>query len=371
MQAWALEYLACPKSGTGLTLRDAVMRDGEIVGGTLVSKDGHQRYPIVNGVPRFVDASNYCGNFGLQWNTYARLRSDDYNGTTLIRDTILQRTGWQREHLTTKTLLECGCGCGNDTEVLLKLGAERILAFDLSNGVEAAQQHIRDPRVTFVQADIYRLPLRPLQFDIVFCHRMIQHTPDPERAFYSIVPHVRPGGEILLHSYDRHWLSMLHWKYLLRPLTKRMSPRLLLQLLRAFGVPLYAVQTPLQHWLGANKYLHFLISRLIPFYNYSHTYRAAGSCLTRRELFDVSLLDTFDALAPAYDLPNSAETIQQWFRRAGMTSIETTTRNPVFIKAIAPRTRVIEQRFSAGVTHGQVPAAGPFPASSQAGSAHS
>jgi ubiquinone/menaquinone biosynthesis C-methylase UbiE/uncharacterized protein YbaR (Trm112 family) len=340
MQAWALDYLACPESGARLTLHDATISGGNVVGGTLVPEDGQQRYPIVNGVPRFVSSTNYCDSFGLQWNKYSRLRSDRYNGTKLIRDTILRRTQWEPSHLTGKTLLECGCGCGNDTEVLLNLGAERILAFDLSNSVDAAQQNIRDSRVTFVQADIHQLPLRHFAFDVVFCHRMIQHTPAPEQAFYSIVQHAQPGGEVLLHSYDKHWLSMLHWKYVMRPITKRMNSRLLLCALRAIGPPLYAVQTPLLRWLGTNKYLHLLISRLIPFYNYSHIYRSAGSRLTRRELFHVSLLDTFDALSPAYDLPNTAETIQEWFRRAGLTSIESTARNPVFIKGRSSNAQV-------------------------------
>jgi hypothetical protein len=84
------------------------------------------------------------------------------------------------------------------------------------------------------------------------------------------------------------------------------------------------------------KYIRFAISRLIPFYNYSHIYRAAGAQLSERELFEVSLLDTFDALAPQYDLPNTADTILGWFRDAGLESMEVTSRNPVFVKARAP-----------------------------------
>ena len=346
MQSWALDYLICPRTGSPLTLRDARTVADDIVGGDLVA-DGGPTYPIVDGIPRFVSQDSYCDNFGLQWNTFSRLRSDRYNGSHLIRNTILRRTRWPDGHLAGKTVLECGCGCGNDTEVLLDLGAERILAFDLSNSVNSAVKNVTDPRVTFVQADIYSLPLRPSAFDVVFCHRMIQHTPRPEEAFYSIVQYVRPGGEVLLHSYDRHIYSMLHWKYVLRPLTKRMKPETLMKVLQVVGPPLYSIQTPLLKLFGGNKYGRYAISRAVPFYNYSANYRNAGAHLSDKELFDVSLLDTFDALSPSYDLPHTADSILAWFRKAGLESMEATNRNPVFVRAVAPEPDVVSPQATA------------------------
>jgi len=35
-----------------------------------------------------------------------------------------------------------------------------------------------------------------------------------------------------------------------------------------------------------------------------------------------ALLDTFDMLAPAYDNPQTAATIKQWFKEAGLVDIE-------------------------------------------------
>ena len=333
MQDWALQYLACPRTGDSLKLRGERVERGDIVAGELVSEDGDHCYPIVDGIPRFVSGSTYSDSFGFQWNKYWQLRSDKYNGTTLIRDTILRRTRWEEDSLDGKIVLECGCGCANDTEVLLNLGAKRILSFDLSNSVNSARNNLADAQVTFIQADIFELPFKNRAFDVIFCHRMIQHTPDPERAFHSIANQVCPGGEVLLHSYDKHPLSMLHWKYLLRPLTKRLPATVLFRILNFVGPALYSIQSPFMRI----KFIRFAISRLIPFYNYSHIYRAAGANLSKRELFEVSLLDTFDALAPQYDLPNTADTILGWFRDAGLESVQVTQRNPVFVKARAPR----------------------------------
>jgi hypothetical protein len=41
----------------------------------------------------------------------------------LICNTILRRSGWEKEHFNGKLLLECGCCAGHDTEALLNMSA--------------------------------------------------------------------------------------------------------------------------------------------------------------------------------------------------------------------------------------------------------
>jgi hypothetical protein len=54
---------------------------------------------------------------------------------------------------------------------------------------------------------------------------------------------------------------------------------------------------------------------LIPCWNYCYL------PLTAQQKREWAILDTFDALAPAYDLPQSEETIQRWFEQSGLTEI--------------------------------------------------
>jgi len=332
---WLLDYLVCPVTGRPLVLADAPSAD-DVASGWLVSGGTGPRYPIVNGIPRFVSGEDYTSSFGYEWRRFPRLRLDSYNGTTLARETILRRTGWRDGDLRGRTVLECGCGAGTDTEVLLALGAERIIAFDYSRSVEQARENVPDPRVAFVQADVHRLPLRPGCADVVFCHRMIQHTPRPERAFFHLARHCAPGGQLVVHSYDRHLKSLLQWKYLLRPITRRLRPSTLMALLETVGPLLYHLQLPILRCLGDNRYVVFLSSRLNPFNCSWLAYRRAGSRLTEDELFDVSLLETYDALSPTHDHPSSAAAVTRWFLEAGFVDLTLTCRNPIVIKGRRP-----------------------------------
>ena len=60
-------------------------------------------------------------------------------------------------------VLECGCGVGPDTEVLLALGA-RVIAVDLS-GLDIARDNLGlCDNLCMVQADITDLPLKKMAF---------------------------------------------------------------------------------------------------------------------------------------------------------------------------------------------------------------
>ena len=47
-----------------------------------------QEYPIINGVPRFVEEDNYSNSFGEQWNTYLTTQLDSYNGKKISEEEL-------------------------------------------------------------------------------------------------------------------------------------------------------------------------------------------------------------------------------------------------------------------------------------------
>ena len=229
------EYLCCPECNSPLELTILIENNYGIKSGNLSCKNCSLNFPIINYIPRFVKSNNYSLSFGYEWLKYGKLRSDRYNNTSLIRKTILKRTGWTEGHLKDKLLLECGCGAGNDTEVLLDLGAN-VISFDYSNSVEIALENNKSNSNSLIlQADIYKIPLKKEIFDIIYCHRVIQHTPNPEAAFYSIVKNIEKNCEIFLHSYDFCVWDLFHYKYILRPLTKRINHRKTHILLKIIG----------------------------------------------------------------------------------------------------------------------------------------
>ena len=124
----------------------------------LVSLQGHE-YPIRNGVPCFVEEDNYSNSFGEQWNSYLKTQLDSYTNTSLTRDRIAHCLGptlW--DHLEGKFILECGCGAGRFTEILLKQKAY-LYSVDFSRAIEANVQNfpVTDKHKVY-RADILNLP---------------------------------------------------------------------------------------------------------------------------------------------------------------------------------------------------------------------
>jgi hypothetical protein len=78
-------------------------------------------FDILDGIPGFTNGSAYVDAFGAQWKRYRLTQLDSHTGTTITADR-LRRCWWEDiwHGLTGKTVLECGCGAGRFTEVLLR-----------------------------------------------------------------------------------------------------------------------------------------------------------------------------------------------------------------------------------------------------------
>jgi SAM-dependent methyltransferase len=104
-------------------------------------------------------------------------------------------------------IVEIGCGTGQMSLYLTR--ADRVVVgCDLSRGAlalaQSAARRYGLSGVSFVEADLSRLPLRPGAFDIVYCSGVLHHTPDPRAAFSRIVQAARPGGLVVLGLYNRY-----------------------------------------------------------------------------------------------------------------------------------------------------------------------
>ncbi|HKQ60533.1 MAG TPA: methyltransferase domain-containing protein [Candidatus Polarisedimenticolaceae bacterium] len=329
-----LELLACPECGGDLGLGAVHERDEEaVIRGELRCAGCPRRYPIERRIPRFVaPEGDYAASFGWQWQRFDKLQRDSYNGTQIVRDTILSRSGWTPADWRGQSVLECGCGSGNDTEVLVTL-AGTVVSLDLSAAVDALPPELlaRD-NLLVLRADLRHAPFKPQRFDVVYCHRVIQHTPDPAASFRSMARHVRPGGRFLLHSYDTDWRSLMHYRYWLRPLIRPLSHATIFRLMCAVGPVLY----PLAGLLQRLPVLRRLGLLLVPFTNHNRRLRRAGATLTARERYEYSLLLTFDALTPRYDNPSSPRTVQSWFDEAGFEQVVIRRRHPIVATAVRP-----------------------------------
>src|SRR5258708_7295832 len=198
MKLSALGYFCCPRCrAPELALREKSQRGerDEIAEGLLVCSRCSASFCISGGIPRFVADEEYAGSFGFQWNQFRKTQLDSHTGLPLSSDRLFQGTQWPHE-MKGCLLLEAGSGAGRFTEVLLQTGAT-VFSFDLSNAVEAnAENNAHMPNLNLFQTSIYEIPVPESIFDKVLCFGVLQHTPDPDRSFSSLVRFLRPGAEI-------------------------------------------------------------------------------------------------------------------------------------------------------------------------------
>jgi SAM-dependent methyltransferase len=316
MLASMLDLMCCRRCRGAFSL-EATQRDADdVVEGVLVCSQCKERAPIVGGIPRFVPAESYANNFGLQWNRFGELQVDRLGGHTLSRDRFWLETGLQPADLRGRRVLDAGCGGGRFSDIALEAGAE-VVAADLSSAVDKNRAiHLKHPRFLVVQASITDLPLRHEAFDLVFSFGVLQHTPDPAATFRALAPFVRPGGRIAVDVYAAHPKQTLHWKYLLRPLTRRMDDQRLLAWIEWATPKLMPLTRALRSVPVAGKAL----TRLVPLKIHDGILRGE---FPPEEEVRLAVLETFDAYSPAYDRPRSRRTVERWLRDAGFDQVET------------------------------------------------
>ena len=315
MRPGSIDLLRSPETRSRLKTRlVAEEQEGEIKTGELIAESSGQTYPITNFIPRFVGDDSYTASFGEQWNRYRRTQLDRFNGTSLSRERLFSGTGWAPEELIGQRVLEVGCGAGRFTQVLLDAGTE-LCSLDYSSAVDACWlNNGPHERLTTVQADLYRMPFPHNFFDKVFCYGVLQHTPDVKGAFMALVPFLKAGGKLAVDLYRRTpWISRWTSKYWYRPITKRMQRDLLRRIVEWY-VPRWI---PIDNALQRVRVLRYAVPALVPCWNYTGMLP-----LTPDQIKSWAILDTFDALSPRYDSPQTESTLRAWCEEAGLEGVE-------------------------------------------------
>lgn len=317
MRRDAIGMFRCFKCAAQLRLASVTSEDpanGEIAEGTLECEGCQTVTPIVRNLARFVSSESYASNFGFQWNQFDRLQVDRHMNNKLSRDRFYRTTGWP-ERMEGERILEAGCGSGRFTDLALETGAE-VFSFDLSLAVEAAwRNNAGSPRLTLFQASIYEIPLRKASFDKIFCMGVLQHCPDVHRAFCSLLPFLRPGGEIVVDIYEKK-RGLPPLKYIARPFFRPLGTRGIYRVLSWTIPPAFELK----------KILHSIpavgptLAGLIPIGPISH--RDRGLNYTDQELKQVKILSALDMLSPTYDQPQKIEDVANWFNEAGLTDVQ-------------------------------------------------
>jgi len=263
-------------------------------------------YPVDRLAPE-----NYASSFGFQWNRFRRTQLDSATGVPISRDRFVRETGWTRRDLEGRRVLDVGCGAGRFAEVALAMGAT-VVAVDYSSAVDACRANLPNPALHVVQADVYALPFALGSFDYVYSLGVVQHTPDVERAVKALAAPLKPGGELVVDVYLKHWRGYLHPRTWLRPVTTRMDARRLFQIVERTTPRLLA----LSNAVGAIPVAGPLLRRFVPVANYRGVLP-----LSATQLEEWAVLDTYDWLAPKFDRPQTPRTLERWLREAGLVDV--------------------------------------------------
>lgn len=313
-----LDLLCCPKCSAELSLTAASEDAGEIVEGALQCEGCAALYPIDAGIPRFVVRDNYAESFGYQWNIFSRTQLDSYNGTTLSADRFYSETGWTKDGLKDKWILDAGCGAGRFLDIVSQTEAN-VVGIDLSSAIDASKKNLAGRKnAHFVQASIYELPFKEGAFDGCYCIGVIQHTPDPEKTMSSLPRFVKKDGALAVTIYERKPWTLLFSKYWYRPITRKMKKETLLRTIQFIMPVSFAVTNVLFRIPLLGKVFGFLI----PIANYVNIKE-----LTPEQRYDWAILDTFDMLSPAFDQPQTQAEAEKALSDAGIAEIRRTTQS--------------------------------------------
>jgi len=270
-------------------------------------------FPVLKGVPRIASEENYTDNFGMQWNKFDKIQLDSGGeGQNISSQRFFAETHWDKQNLTGKNVLEVGSGAGRFSKVILEQTLANLYSVDYSDAVTANFKNnnkIAPDRFHIFQASIYELPFPDDSFDKVVCIGVLQHTPDFDASVKALINKAKPGGEIVVDFYPiKGWWTKIHAKYILRPITKRLSHARLMNLIELNINWLMQIQLKL-HRLG----LGFL-TRFLPIVDIQGT---LPKYLSETEKREWAVLDTFDMFSPEYDNPQRIKDVVAMFKRYG------------------------------------------------------
>ena len=312
-----LDILRCPESGERLLFIES-NNDDLSHSGDFVSESGNFVYPVIDNIPRFVPVDNYSESFGIQWNLFRKTQLDSYSGISASRDRFWKATNWSEAELKNKLVLDIGCGAGRFAEIALEAGA-KVIAVDYSASVDACYENLKHhDNLYVIQADIYRLPFENEVFSYIYSLGVL-HTPDVRASFFALPVLLEDNGKLCVDYYCKTWKSILMPKYWLRPITKNISKTIMLRVLRVVVPVLY----PLGLLIGKLPLGHIL-KRVIPIADpiYYYEKQFGKTAMSYNDRVQWALLDTFDWLTPAYDNPQTEETILHWMEESNLRDIE-------------------------------------------------
>ncbi|MBP1723284.1 MAG: Phthiotriol/phenolphthiotriol dimycocerosates methyltransferase, partial [Deltaproteobacteria bacterium] len=205
---------------SGITVEDCARCYGkEILEGIVICPDGHE-FAVSGGILRtlgkrekrepgggeefFHSLKRHGGvkaTFDREWRMVDAGQEIYGHSPEAEEEDFFRRLCVKENFLRGKLLLDVGSGIGRLADRLTRKAAE-VVGVELSDGVDRAWERLHtNPRVHFIQGNLFTLPLRPRTFDYVYSKGVFQYVSNPREAFRRVARSVRPGGGFSITLY--------------------------------------------------------------------------------------------------------------------------------------------------------------------------
>ena len=350
MREALVEYLACPSCDGVLGVDVEVRQRDEIVTGTLRCQCGLTA-TIDRGVPSFVhvDATGdadaqVVDSFSFKWDRIPDFGFDRPQLERFYDEWFARKLGVAdvdalgRCLAMKRSFLDAGTGLGAKLGTYGRANAHGVaVGVDVSASVFPARDNTRGWANTHVvRADLWRLPLRRAQFDLIVSDGVLHHTADARKAFEALLPYLAPGGEIAIHVYRRLGPIREYCDDLLRAHATTLSPEAcwtfsesitrLGEALARIGAKIDVPPVPALG-IAAGQYD---VQRFF----YHHVMK----CFWNPEFtFDENVLVNFDWYHPAHASRHDEDEVRAWFMDAGLVDVRSPRANENGVSMIGRR----------------------------------
>jgi ubiquinone/menaquinone biosynthesis C-methylase UbiE/uncharacterized protein YbaR (Trm112 family) len=274
----------------------------EILEGELVS-DAGSRYPIVNGIPRMVpdDVRGFLeknkATFSLEWKMFKFGERNWGQSIEFRKDLFLKGMGKTPEELRGKLIFDAGCGSGLLSMEMAKSFGMEVIALDLAEGIERANQNNKNPFLYFIQGSVLNPPVKDKICDFIYCAGVLIALPDTREGFKALARCIKPGGRYFVwyyhpidkahHPKDLFKMRIYNW------IRSRITSRLPIRLQYA----IYLAMIP-----------PFIVKRMI-----SNMFKGKKDDRTWRE----KMQGFVDMFSPIYQNRHSEDEALSWFQQQG------------------------------------------------------
>lgn len=134
------------------------------------------------------------------------------NPIAVLRAETQEKLKWALPLLVEKkaqAILDIGCGAGFIANFLAQKKFT-VTGLDFSkSSLDIAIKMDFTKSVCYVEGDAYKLPFDDDSFDAVIAFDFLEHVSNPQKIIKEASRVLKPGGQLLFHTFNRNWLAWL------------------------------------------------------------------------------------------------------------------------------------------------------------------